>query len=227
MRIDIKGDIIRNDIAWIYDLLGYEYTSPKNVSLSLDKAKTNGEDVDVYINSGGGEIFAGSEIYSLLRNYEGEIHIHVVGIAASAASVIACAGKSDISPTAMMMVHNVSSSARGDYHQMDKESDVLKKANKAVAAAYVEKTGMTEQEALELMDKETWLTALEAVDLKIIDSISAPTSNSTINLAAAAVTTLSADAIEKITNLKNENVILGKKVERYKKLFNLKEGTIE
>lgn len=84
-------------------------------------------------------------------------------MAASAASVIACGGDSDISPTAMLMVHNVSAESSGDYHQMDKTSNVLKKANQAMAAAYVEKTGMKESDALAMMENETWLTAADAV----------------------------------------------------------------
>lgn len=170
MKIDIKGVIIPNDYSWIYDWFEMENTCPNKVNKLIDKA--NGEDLDIYINSGGGDIFAGSEIYSAIRGYKGKVNMHIVGIAASAASVIACAGHCDIAPTAMMMVHNVSGSASGDYHQMDKSSEVLNQANKTIAAAYVDKTGMTEKEALEMMDKETWLTAEEAVKIKLVDGIS-------------------------------------------------------
>lgn len=224
MRIEIKGDIISDDYSWIYDLFGLEYTSPGKVKKQLEEAKANNEFVDIYINSGGGEVFAGSEIYSLLRDFDGEINIHIVGIAASAASVIACAGKSDISPTAMIMVHNVVSTANGDYHVMDKESETLQKVNKALAAAYVAKTGMSEEEALNLMNNETWLTAQEAVELKLVDSISAPSQSATTKLVATTQTTLSANIIEKVSQLKNTNVILGKQVERYKNLLKMKEG---
>lgn len=169
MRIDIKGVIINNDDKWIYDWFDMESTSPKDVNTALDKA--NGQSVDVWINSGGGDIFAGSEIYTALKSYKGSVSIHVVGLAASAASVIAMAGKSDISPTAMIMVHNVSSMAGGDYHDMDKMSETLQQANIAIAGAYIAKTGMEEQDALDMMDKETWLTAQQAVDKGLIDSI--------------------------------------------------------
>jgi ATP-dependent protease ClpP protease subunit len=95
----------------------------------------------------------------------------VVGLAASAASVIACAGKSDIAPTAQMMVHNVSTWAAGNYHDMDHASNMLKQANRAIAAAYTEKSGMSEKDALDLMDAETWITAQDAVDYGLIDKI--------------------------------------------------------
>ena len=169
MKIDIKGAIVANDDAWIYDFFGETYTSPKNVSAALEEA--NGEDVDIEINSGGGDVFAGSEIYAAIRAYPGTVNIHVVGLAASAASVIACAAKSDIAPTAQMMVHNVSTWAAGNYHDMDHASDMLKQANRAIAAAYVEKSGMSEKDALDLMDAETWITAQDAVDYGLIDKI--------------------------------------------------------
>ena len=169
MKIDIKGAIVSNDDAWIYDWFGESYASPAKVSAALEEA--NGEDVDIEINSGGGDVFAGSEIYAAIRAYPGTVNIHVVGLAASAASVIACAAKSDIAPTAQMMVHNVSTWAAGNYHDMDHASNMLKQANRAIAAAYVEKSGMSEKDALDLMDAETWITAQDAVDYGLIDKI--------------------------------------------------------
>jgi len=181
--ISIKGPIVPSDEAWIYDWFGIECANPKAVNSAI--AKANGEKLDVYINSGGGDIFAGSEIYEALRSYKGDVKIHVVGLAASAASVIACARESEITPTAMMMVHNVSSYAEGDYHDMKHQAEVLQKANKTIANAYIAKTGMSEAEALALMDKETWLTAQEAVEKGLCNAISKPQQNSTVQLAAS------------------------------------------
>lgn len=169
MKIDVRGTIIPNDDKWIYDWLEMDSTCPNDIQKAIDQA--NGEPLEVYINSGGGDIFAGSDIYATLRSYKGRVNIHVVGVAASAASVIACAGISDMSPTAMMMVHNVSTIAQGDYRVMDKKSDILQTANKAMAAAYIAKTNMSEKEALAMMDEETWLTAQQAVDKGLIDKI--------------------------------------------------------
>ena len=107
-------------------------------------------------------------------------------MAASAASVIACARESEIAPTAMVMVHNVSSYAEGDYRDLKHESEVLQKANKTIANAYIAKTGMTEAEALAMMDKETWLTAQDAVDKKLCNCISKPQQNSTTTVQLAA-----------------------------------------
>ena len=209
MRIDVKGTIICNDDKWIYDWFEMDSTCPNDVRRIIDQA--NGELLEVYINSGGGDIFAGSEIYSSLRSYRGEVNIHVVGVAASAASVIACAGKSDISPTAMIMVHNVSGGAQGDYHVMDKSSDILQAANKAIAAAYKAKIGMSEKDALAMMDQETWLTAQQAVDKGLIDKIA---ENQNLKLVAAYQTPMIPQSvIEKVRStvknpLENEAGIL-------------------
>ena len=184
MRIDVKGTIVSNDEAWIYDWFGLSHTCPSMVGKALDEA--NGEAVDIDINSGGGDVFAGSEIYSAIRSYPGVVNIHVVGVAASAASVIACAGKSDIAPTAQFMVHKVSTRAEGNSHDMDKASQMLLTADKAIAAAYVEKSGMSEQDALDLMDVESWLTAKDAVEYGLIDEI-AQSKNESDNLSVQLV----------------------------------------
>lgn len=174
--------------------------------------------MEVDINSGGGDIFAASEIYSAIREYSGDVKIHVVGLAASAASVIACAGKSDISPTAQIMVHNVSSATRGDYHDMDKMSEILQKANETIANAYITKSGMTKEKALEIMDKETWLTADEAVELGLIDEI-AGSKNVKSQLVAAYCDIIPQNVIEK---MKAERA--DKKITAQARLDKLKEG---
>lgn len=194
MKIEIKGVIIPNDYQWAYDYLGLDGVSPRAVQDKL--AAANGQTVDVYINSPGGSVFAGSEIYAALRAHAGGVRIHVVGEASSAASVIMCAGPCDIAPTGMVMVHNVSGGAQGDYHDMDNASEMLREANRAIAAAYVEKTGKPEAEVLAMMDKETWLSAARAVEYGLVDSISQPAA---APLVASAVNLLSRETIEKIS----------------------------
>lgn len=170
MKINIKGPIISNSDAWIYEYFEMEATCPKMVDEAIEKA--NGEDLEVEINSGGGSVFAGSEIYTALKSYKGNVTVRIVGIAASAASVIAMAGKKIImSPTAQMMIHNVSSYAAGDYRDMEHTAEVLKSANNTIANAYRLKTGKTQEELLSLMDYETWMTADKAKELGFIDEV--------------------------------------------------------
>lgn len=220
--ISIKGPIISSDEAWIYDWFGIENANPKAIGDAVKKA--NGEKLDVYINSGGGDIFAGSEIYEALRSYNGDVMIHIVGLAASAASVIACARESEIAPTAMVMVHNVSSYAEGDYRDLKHESEVLQKANKTIANAYIAKTGMTEAEALAMMDKETWLTAQDAVDKKLCNCISKPQQNSTTTVQLAASYNSGLLPRNVIEKMMNDRVNDGLKAKTQAKLNLLKLG---
>ena len=203
-KINVKGDIVSSGDKWIYDWLGIEAVSPKDIGKALNEA--NGEDIEVEINSGGGDIFAGSEIYTSLRNYKGNILINIVGLAASAASVIAMAGKSRITPTGLFMMHNVLGRARGDYNVMDKTSNVLKIANQSIANAYKEKTGLSDKELLNLMDKETWMSAEDAVKNKFVDEVLFDNQSQSIKGLYNSFGGVPHETIEKIRNLvKNPN----------------------
>lgn len=169
-EINIKGDIISNDDKWIYDWFEWDSTCPNDVVEAI-KANPDGERLTVLINSGGGSVFAGNEIYSLLHGRD-DVDIVIQSLAGSAASVIAMANHSEISPVAMIMIHNVSMfGAAGDYHDMQKNAEILKRMNEALAAAYVSKTGKSEDEILKLMDRETWLTANQAVEMGFVDAL--------------------------------------------------------
>ena len=167
--IDVKGQVVPSGNEWIYEWYGIQATSPKQVIRALKNA--NGEPVTIKINSGGGDVFAGCEIYNELKNYSGEVSIEIHGLCASIASVIAMAGKCKMSPLAEIMIHNVSTKTSGDYRDMEHTAEVLKKANKTIANAYVLKTGMKAEEVYKLMDKETWFTADEALEIGLIDEI--------------------------------------------------------
>lgn len=172
MKISIRGPIVSSNRHRLYQFYGMEATSPRSVADEL--AKGNGERAEVEINSGGGEIFAASEIYTALRNYAGGVIVRIVGLAASAASIIAMAGESEMTPTGMMMIHNVQSSADGDYRQMEHTAGVLRDANHAIISAYVAKTGRPEAEIAAMMDAETWITAERAVELGLVDRVMQP-----------------------------------------------------
>lgn len=169
-KINIKGVIVPNDDKWIYDWFEMDSTCPREVEKEVEKA--NGEDLEVIINSPGGDVFSGSEIYTLLKDYSGNVVVKIVGVAASAASIVAMAGKKVMmSPTAEMMIHNVSSCACGDYRDFEHEAGVLKDYNSTIANAYMIKSGMTKEELLSMMDEETWLTPEKALEYKLIDEI--------------------------------------------------------
>lgn len=168
--IDVKGDIISNDDKWVYDWFEWDSTCPNDVKNALINAEP-GEEIEVHVNSGGGSVMAGQEMYSLLRENP-NVTIVIQSMAGSAAGVVAMAGKNKISPVAMVMIHNVSMhGASGDYHDMQKNAEILKQMNAALAAAYTEKSGKSQEEVLRLMDKETWLTANQCLEYGFVDEI--------------------------------------------------------
>ena len=168
-RINIKGTIVSDDDKWIYDWFGIKAVCPADIHKAIENAE--GEELEVEINSGGGDVIAGNEIYTALRQYKGKVMITISGMAMSAASYIATARRCQMTPVGIFMIHNASGGARGDYHVMDKESEILQTINRAITAAYAEKTNMSQEELLDLMDKESWLTAEEALNYGFIDSI--------------------------------------------------------
>lgn len=178
-KVSIKGAIVANDDKWIYDYFGMNATCPADIHNAIKEAA--GADLEVEINSGGGDVIAGNEIYTAFRMYKGNVTCIIVGMAASAASYIATARKCMMTPVGLYMIHNASGSASGDYHALDKGSEILQTVNKAITAAYVEKTSMSQEKILELMDKETWLTADEAVAYGFVDSIIENQENKTAN----------------------------------------------
>ena len=182
LKIKLKGVVVPNDDKWIYDWIEVDAVSPRDVESQLEAS--NGEDLEVEINSPGGDVYSGSEIYTALKSYPGKVKVSIVGVAASAASVIAMAGDHvSISPTAQLMIHNVSGMVVGDYRVLDHESQVLKDYNVSIANAYALKTNLEQKELLGLMNKETWMNAQQALEKGFADEIMFDEGN---KLAAAA-----------------------------------------
>lgn len=161
--------MIPNDYKYYYDYFKEDSTCPRDVRAVVDQI-VPGDEVEVYINSPGGVIDVGSEIYTMLRGCQG-VKIYITGEACSAASIVAMAGHCEMSPTSLMMVHCVSSGVSGNHSDMEHMAEVLRTADRALCTAYTEKTGLTEAEVLEMMEKETWLTAEQALEKKLIDGI--------------------------------------------------------
>lgn len=171
-RIDIKGPIIPSSYKWYYNWFGEDSTCTNDVEKILNQANP-GDDIEIYINSPGGVIDVGSEIYTLIRGKAEvcNVKIYIVGEACSAASVIACAAYCAMSPTALMMVHCVSSGARGNHSVLEHAAEMLRTADRALCTAYTQKTGMSENEALQMMEHETWLTAQQAKEKGLVDEV--------------------------------------------------------
>ena len=170
MKINVKGAIVSNDDKPIYDLFNMESTSPNVISDAIEKA--NGEDLEVVINSGGGCLMSGADMYSTLKDYEGNVTVKISGVAGSAASIVAmAANKIKMSPVASLFIHNVQLQNAGDHNSMQYAADTLKVLNKTVANAYREKTGMSQDELLELMNNDTWMDCETAKEKGFIDEV--------------------------------------------------------
>lgn len=128
--------------------------------------------VTVWINSPGGDCFAAAQIYNMLMEYSGPVDVHIDGIAASAASVIAMAGNHvAISPVGMMMIHNSATVSIGDEREMKKAMEMLSEVKESIINAYELKTGLPRKQLSNMMNAESWMNAKKALELGFADSI--------------------------------------------------------
>lgn len=205
--IKINGPVISNSDKWIYDLFEKDATCPNDV---LNNLPEDNSDIEVSINSYGGLVDSGNEIYTALMSYQGNVTVNVV-MAGSAASIIAMAGKpTKISPVGQIMIHNVDMGAGGDYHAMDKASEILQKANQSLSKAYQLKTGLGQDDILEKMDQETWLTADEAKELGFVDEIMFEETERPRMVASGLDDMLPEKLINSISKLKNQSFDIDK-----------------
>lgn len=161
----VYGPIQRDSSFWNED----EVITPKQFTKQLKALK--GKPVTLRINSPGGDMHAGNAIFNILDRHDGEVTCYVDGLAASAASVIACAGTLKMAKNAMFMIHNARSFAEGNSNDFKQAADNLEKANHTMIVTYAAKTGLPESELKEMMDKETFLTASEALELGFADEV--------------------------------------------------------
>lgn len=165
-----EGEITLYGVISSESWWGDEVT-PKQFKADLD-ALGDIKTLNVRINSPGGDAFAGSAIYSMLKRHNAEKIVYIDGLAASMASVVAMAGDLIIMPqNAMLMVHNAWGTCSGFASDMRTYADLLGKICESMATAYADKTGKTAEEIKAVMDAETWFTAEEAVAAGWADEI--------------------------------------------------------
>ena len=129
-------------------------------------------DITLWLNSPGGNVFAAAEIYTMIRDYPHKVTVKIASIAASAASVIAMAGSTvEMSPTALLFVHDPSTIAMGNARDMEKAIATLNEVKESIINAYMAKTGLSHNRISKLMSDETWINAKKAVELGFADVI--------------------------------------------------------
>lgn len=148
------------------------YDDDVTPQLFKDDLYADSGDVTVWLNSPGGDCVAAAQIYNMLKEYPGNVTIKIDGIAASAASLIAMAGDNILmSPVSMMMIHNPLTMAIGNADDMQKAAAMLDEVKESIINAYELKTGLSRAKLSHLMDDETWMNAVKAVELGFADGI--------------------------------------------------------
>lgn len=160
MRITLNGQVVASEDQWLYDWFGVEAFSPATVRQALAD-NPEGEDLEVEINSPGGSVFAGFELYSLLREARCKTVAIVQSLAGSAAStVMAACDLVQMSPVAQVMIHLPSSWAAGNQNDMKHEAKVLESITQSILNGYEAKCrGKADRARLDkLIRAESWLT---------------------------------------------------------------------
>ena len=141
-------------------------------ALFRDELSKVSGNLTVWLNSPGGDVFAASQIYAMLKNHKGKVTVKIDGIAASAASVVAMAGDETlIAPTAMMMIHDPSTVAMGNKADMEKAITLLEEVKESIINAYETKSHLSRNKIAKMMSDETWLNAKKAYDMGFVDGI--------------------------------------------------------
>lgn len=152
----------------ILDVVGEDYWTGDGMTAKVVSSvlrKNKGQPITVNINSPGGDFFEGVAIYNLLKEHDGEIHVRIIGMAASAASVIAMAGTTiKIAESGFLMIHNSWHICIGNKHDMHERGDVLAQFDESMQGVYAKKTGMSIAKVTEMMDAESWIGGADAVD---------------------------------------------------------------
>ena len=142
----------------------------------------NVSEINVHINSYGGETVQGLAIYNLLKQHSANINVYVDGVACSSASIIAMAGDKVYMPkSSLMMIHNCWTYASGNAKELRKQADDMDKMAVAYVSAYMTKVNITEEKLKRLLDEESWLTAEECIEMGFADEIIEDEENDTVN----------------------------------------------
>lgn len=198
-KLEFKNESEGTLELFMYGTVGYSvYLNGIKYALG----ETVGEEINVHINSYGGDLFEGIAIKNFLLNRPEKVNVYIDGIAASAASVIAMAGDHIIMPSdAQMMIHNPWTYTMGNAKELRKTADDLDKAQTSLEKSYMNRFKGTEDELKTLLDEETYLTADEAVLFGLADTIDGQTkADDEPNAKAALVKKFAAQAVPPVTN---------------------------
>ena len=205
--------------ALIYGDIGWDVSAEDFIK---EVKSLNPSSLSLRINSFGGSVFEGLAIYNYLKGASFDVTCHIDGLAASAASVIACSGKVVMPKNAFFMIHNPSSMVAGESGDMRKQADVMDKIRDSIVSVYHEKSGLSNDEIIAMMDAETWLNGEQAKEKGFCDEVIGPVENFKRFNVSGIYENIPAEYIEK-----GDCDMLIKKVEALAKSMKLSEENIE
>ena len=185
MRVTLNGEVITDDWQWLYDYFEIAAFSPGVIRQAL-RDNPEGEDLVLEINSVGGSVFAGFEIYTLLLGAECPTVAEVQSLAASAAStVMSGCSRVLVSPVAQIMLHQPAMYTDGNIEEHDRSLRMLESIQRSIVNGYVTRCGdkCTRRQLENMVNRETWLSAQEAVEIGLADGILGQEDGDTAGLA--------------------------------------------
>lgn len=159
----------------MYDMIGEDWWTGGGVTLKKVEAQLKalrGQPVEVRINSGGGDMFEGFAIYNVLREHDAEVTVKVIGLAASAASIIAMAGdRVEIGAVSFLMIHNCAVGVIGNQYDLRDVADWMAEFDVAMGAVLAQRSGQPPEQVADWLRAETWMSGQTAIDRGFADAL--------------------------------------------------------
>ncbi|AUH62900.1 head maturation protease, ClpP-related [Paracoccus zhejiangensis] len=180
VAVQVTSVTERDSTITIFDVIGEDDmgggVSLRRIAAAL--SRIGPQAVTVQINSPGGDMFEGIAIYNLLRAHPAAVTVEVLGLAASAASIIAMAGDEiHMSPGSFLMLHNAWGVVIGNRHDMAEAATLFETFDAALTGIYAARSGRSSEEIAALLDAETFLGTEEAIAAGMADGIAPDTGN--------------------------------------------------
>jgi ATP-dependent Clp protease protease subunit len=194
IRVDAGGDATGDAHVYVYDVIDAWWGASADALISALQP-LGSRTVHLHVNSPGGDVFEARAMAAAVVAHPGQVHVHIDGLAASAATYVAMAGNTlSMTEGGMLMVHESWTISYGNKHELRKTTALLDQIDGLIAADYVRQTGAALDQVVAWMQAETWFTAAAALEAKFIDSIDPGSKREAQPAASAARWNLSAYA---------------------------------
>ena len=171
----VRAVAVGDNVITMFEVIGEDFWSGGGVTAKKVAAQLRAigdRPVEVQINSPGGDMFEGIAIYNVLREHPQAVTVKVMGMAASAASVIAMAGDTiEIGAASFLMIHNCWVLAMGNRHDMRETADFLEPFDAAMVSLYGQRSGQKPADIAKMMDAETFLSGSQAIEKGFADAL--------------------------------------------------------